>query len=189
MRNIGKITLIAHIGLLAACGQKADKQETAPATNQADSSGLPSGSQGSLISPGGNVLGTLEASESPAGVSLKIDARGLQPGVHGFHVHAVGKCEGPTFETAGAHWNPGDKKHGAQNPQGPHRGDLQNVTVGDDGLLKTTATLNGATLAELRDADGAALVLHMNPDDYKTDPSGSSGDRIACAVISSPTSS
>lgn len=189
MRNIGTIALIAHIGLLAACGQKADKQEIAPASNQADSSGLPSGSEGSLISPGGNVLGTVKASDSPAGASLQIDARGLQPGIHGFHVHAVGKCEGPTFASAGPHWNPGNMKHGAQSPQGPHRGDLKNVTVGDDGLLQTTVALDGATLAELRDSDGAALVLHMNPDDYKTDPSGNSGDRIACGVISAPVAS
>ena len=108
------------------------------------------------------------------------------------HIHDVGRCEGPSFTSAGSHWNPEDKQHGLQNDQGPHRGDLPNVTVGDDGRLEATVTIQNSNLRGSRaygfanqiiDDDGAALVIHAQADDMKTDPSGDSGDRIACAVL------
>jgi Cu-Zn family superoxide dismutase len=116
-------------------------------------------------------------------VTFRIDASGLPHGIHGLHVHAVGRCDSPDFASAGAHWNPAGKQHGMNNPQGPHAGDLPNVEVSANGVLAATVTLPGATMAELLDADGAALVLHAKADDYMTDPSGNSGGRIACAVI------
>ena len=135
----------------------------------------------------GNSVGM--AMISPArggGVSIDLDLKGLPPGEHALHFHAVPKCEAP-FTSAGGHFNPLNKKHGMQNPEGPHAGDLMNVTADDNG--NATVDLHNANVIlgegdnSLADADGSALVLHADPDDYETDPSGNSGDRIACGVI------
>ena len=134
----------------------------------------------------GTALGSVTAEDSAGGLVLRLAGTGMPAGTHGLHLHMVGKCEGPKFESAGAHWNPDNKQHGSENPNGPHKGDLPNVTVGADGSLTQPLTLAGVTLAELQDSDGTALVVHAKADDYKTDPSGNSGDRIACAVIAPP---
>jgi Cu-Zn family superoxide dismutase len=124
-------------------------------------------------------------------VGLRITASGLPHGMHGIHVHSVGRCDGPGFDSAGPHWNPASRKHGLSNPAGPHGGDLPNVSVAANGTLSTTLTVPAASLSpgpgSLLDADGAALVLHATADDNVTDPSGNSGGRIACAVLQ-PTS-
>ncbi len=131
----------------------------------------------------GSQLGSVTASESAAGVMLMIEAMGMPKGVHGIHLHEKGLCDAPTFESAGAHWNPASKMHGRDNPQGAHLGDLENLTIPASGAASTSATIAGGTMAAMADADGTALVVHAKPDDYKTDPSGDSGDRIACAVL------
>jgi Cu-Zn family superoxide dismutase len=136
-----------------------------------------------LVNASGQSIGTIRAWQTAGGVSFRISASGLPHGIHGIHVHAVGRCDPPDFKTAGAHWNPAGKQHGMNNPAGPHAGDLPNVEVAANGVLDATVTLAGASMASLLDADGAALVIHASPDDYKTDPSGNSGARIACAVI------
>ena len=143
-----------------------------------------------LVNSAGQTIGSVTAYQSGGGVTFRIEAAGLPHGVHGIHVHAVGRCDGPKFESAGAHWNPAMKKHGFSNPNGPHAGDLSNVTVAANGRLSATLALANADLTQavsvpgaLLDADGAALVLHAQADDYATDPSGNSGDRIACAVL------
>jgi Cu-Zn family superoxide dismutase len=136
-----------------------------------------------LISSTGQSLGTVRAWQTAGGVSFRISATGLPHGLHGVHVHAVGRCDPPDFKTAGAHWNPAGKQHGMNNPAGPHAGDLPNVEVAANGVLNATVTLAGASMAGLLDADGAALVIHATADDYRTDPSGNSGARIACAVL------
>jgi Cu-Zn family superoxide dismutase len=136
-----------------------------------------------LVNALGAPIGTVRSWQTPAGLALRVEAGGLPAGVHGIHVHAVGRCDPPDFQTAGAHWNPASKKHGSRNPLGPHAGDLPNIDVGANGALAATVTLAGANLASLADADGSALVIHAAPDDYMTDPSGNSGARIACAVL------
>lgn len=136
-----------------------------------------------LVNASGQSIGTVRAWQTAGGVSFRISASGLPHGLHGLHVHAVGRCDPPDFKTAAAHWNPAGKQHGMNNPAGPHAGDLPNVEVAANGVLNATVTLAGASMANLLDADGAALVIHASPDDYKTDPSGNSGARIACAVI------
>jgi len=136
-----------------------------------------------VVSALGAPIGTVRAWQTAGGVSFHVEARGLPHGLHGLHLHSVGRCDPPDFKTAGAHWNPGSKQHGMSNPQGPHAGDLPNVEVAANGVLSATVTVPGATMAALLDADGSALVLHAAADDYKTDPSGNSGARIACAVI------
>lgn len=116
---------------------------------------------------------------------LMLDTRGLMPGAHGVHIHDVGKCEGPAFASAGPHWNPTMKMHGRDNPMGAHEGDLPNLMIGTDGRGSISIDVPG-TSAQLLDADGAAVVIHADPDDYKTDPSGNSGGRIACGVLTAP---
>ena len=141
-----------------------------------------------LVSNSGAVLGTVRVFSEPNGVTLRIDATGLPPGMHGVHVHSVARCDAPDFKSAGAHWNPTTRQHGHQNPNGFHSG---NLGVGADGRLVAGLLLPGARLTGsdygtgpvMHDYDGVSLVIHAKADDEKTDPSGNSGDRIACAVL------
>jgi len=138
----------------------------------------------------GTALGSVTVSEGTNGATLRIQASGLNVGKHGVHLHEKGLCGGPKFESAGAHWNPAAKKHGRDNPDGAHLGDLANLDVGGNGGATVSFEVEGVKMTNganlLADADGTALVVHAKPDDYKTDPSGASGDRIACAVIAPP---
>ena len=138
----------------------------------------------------GAELGTVSVSEDAAGLTLNLNATGMPAGVHGIHLHEKGLCDGPRFDSAGAHWNPGQKKHGRDNPAGAHAGDLANINVNADGSARVNIPIAGVMMASgatmLADADGTALVIHAKADDYKTDPSGDSGDRIACAVVAAP---
>lgn len=143
---------------------------------------------GQLIDGSGAVVGTVNLSQNAAGaVQLTVTFNKIPAGQHGIHFHAIGKCEGPSFTTAGDHFNPEGKKHGLNNPDGPHAGDLPVLTSPAGGNGSYTATTSTITLSagakQLTDADGAALVIHANPDDQTTDPSGNSGGRIACAVL------
>jgi Cu-Zn family superoxide dismutase len=137
-----------------------------------------------LVGSQGKAVGTVRMWETPGAVSFRIEGDGFTVGRKGLHVHAVGRCNPPAFTSAGPHWNPSGRQHGLSNPAGAHAGDLPNVPVAANGTLRETVVLNGATLASLRDSDGSALVLHAREDDNVTDPSGKSGDRIACAVLS-----
>ena len=165
------VTVLAASLLASACGDSAEEQpRNEPASQpEATADAYPSGSAGSLVSPGGNDLGTLAVTDSAEGVSIRIDARGLQPGTHGVAIHSAGKCQGPNFTSAGE--------------RSAEAGDLPSVTIESDGLLKQTVTVPGSSLAKLRDQDGSALVLHMNPDNPPADQSGAAGDRIACGVL------
>ena len=135
----------------------------------------------------GNAVGTAELSSAAKGVSIKLDLKNLPPGMHGIHVHAVAKCEGPAFTTAGGHLNPDMKHHGLDNPDGPHAGDMLNLTVAADGTAKTTIVAPGVTMGDGPNSifanGGTALVIHAMQDDEKTDPAGNAGARIACGVI------
>lgn len=127
------------------------------------------------------------ASQSGDGIRLQVSGVGLAPGAYGLHVHTTGRCDAPGFETAGGHWNPTNHQHGRNNPAGMHKGDLPNLMIGADGRGSMEVTIPYASLAgqanRLLDADGAALVVHAAPDDYRTDPSGNSGARIACGTF------
>lgn len=135
----------------------------------------------------GKVVGTATFKEKKDGVEVKVDVSDLTPGKHGIHLHEKGKCDPPDFKSAGDHFNPVKKQHGAKNPQGKHAGDLPNLEVKDDGTAKMTATAEGATLgkgsASLLKEGGTALIIHADPDDEKSDPAGKSGNRIACGVV------
>lgn len=139
-----------------------------------------------LVNSSGQSIGSVTAAQTSGGVSLAIAAAGLPHGLHGVHVHEVGRCDPPGFDSAGAHWNPAARKHGLQNPQGPHAGDLPNITASSSGNARDIVVLAAVSMAQLADADGSALVIHAQADDYMTDPSGNSGGRIACAVLAPP---
>lgn len=140
----------------------------------------------SLASTVGAAAGTAQVVQKGTGLFLSIEAIGLTPGEHGIHFHAVGKCEAPGFTTAGGHLNPLGRQHGKDNPAGSHMGDLPNLTAGTDGKAAAEIPLGLASQGfaqALLDADGAAIVIHAAADDYRTDPSGNSGGRIACGVF------
>jgi superoxide dismutase, Cu-Zn family len=135
----------------------------------------------------GASVGTAEFSAAAKGVSINLNLKGLPPGVHGIHVHAVAKCEGPAFTTAGGHLNPDMKHHGLDNPDGPHAGDMPNITVAADGTAKATVVAPGVTMGDGANSiftnGGTAIVIHAMTDDQKSDPAGMAGARIACGVI------
>ena len=133
-----------------------------------------------LANDQGEVIGGVSFIEAEKGVNLHVELRDVTPGEHGIHIHNVGKCERPTFESAGPHYNPAGNEHGIDNPHGPHAGDLPNITVDDKGKADFEFTATSFTLKEIT---GRSIVLHEFPDDYKTDPAGNSGARIACGVI------
>ncbi|MEA3082201.1 MAG: superoxide dismutase, Cu-Zn family [Sphingomonadales bacterium] len=136
-----------------------------------------------LIDSSGRQIGTVVAWQTSGGVSFRVSASGLPHGIHGIHVHPIGRCDPPDFASAGTHWNPTGRQHGLNNPQGPHAGDLPNVEVAANGVLNQTVVLPNATMAQLLDADGSAILIHAGADDYVSQPSGNSGPKIACAVI------
>jgi Cu-Zn family superoxide dismutase len=142
-----------------------------------------------LKDAGGNELGDVILADTPSGLLITVSLTAVPPGVHGFHIHAVGKCEPPDFKSAGGHFNPDNTKHGLLNPEGPHAGDLPNLHVPAESKL-TVEVLNPAvTLTKesaLLDADGSAIVIDSGPDDYMTDPDGNAGDHIACGVVEGP---
>jgi len=139
----------------------------------------------------GKSLGMVMLQDTPSGVLIMADLKGVPAGEHALHFHEKGVCDAAQkFTTAGGHFAPGGTKHGLMVAGGPHAGDMTNQHVGADGVLNAQVLNTGVTLApgpkSLLDADGSALVLHAKPDDYMTQPSGAAGDRIACAVIKAP---
>jgi superoxide dismutase, Cu-Zn family len=135
----------------------------------------------------GKQVGVATLIETPEGVRVALTGYRLPPGGHGLHVHAVGRCDPPDFASAGAHFNPTGKQHGRMNPAGPHAGDLPNLVAAASGEAGLDITTKAFTLSpgpsSLLGDKGTALVVHANPDDDKTDPTGNSGGRIACGVI------
>jgi Cu-Zn family superoxide dismutase len=183
MRNRFLVALGAAAGAAVACTTTRTVVET-------NAEPMPTASA-RMRDAAGRDLGTLQMLFTSTGTRLLGTLAGLPPGSHGFHVHEVGRCDatGSTpFESAGDHYNPAGRRHGTLNPAGPHTGDLPNVTVGADGRATLpdsglTVTMNDTEKAGIFDTNGSALLLHASADDYRTDPSGNSGPRIACGVV------
>jgi superoxide dismutase, Cu-Zn family len=146
-----------------------------------------------LKNASGESVGSAVLRQEDGRVRIVVQAGGLTPGRHGIHVHAVGQCEPPAFQSAGGHFNPLGKKHGLENPEGAHAGDLPDLEADANGRTEYVAVTDRLTLgtgpASIFDADGSAVVIHEKADDQRTDPSGNSGDRVLCGpLVAGPTS-
>jgi Cu-Zn family superoxide dismutase len=169
MKWLGKFTVSASLLVLAVVAAAA---QSAKAT---------------LKDTNGKEVGTATLTETPAGVLVTLSVKALPPGERAFHIHGVGKCE-PPFTSAGPHFNPGGKKHGLMASDGHHAGDLPNLHIPANGelvveVLNRQVTLEKGKPGSLLGGQGTALVVHAGKDDYKTDPAGDAGGRIACGLI------
>jgi len=183
MRKLA-LPAVVLIMVLAACGSPESAEETdAEATAAAAAVDEPREAVALLQTAEGEPAGAATATALGETVTISLNVEGLPPGEHGVHVHMTGECEAPSFESAGAHWNPVNRTHGLEDPPGQHAGDMPNVTVAEDGTGMLDYQLVGGTFNGLLDADGSAFVVHAMPDDQMTDPSGNSGERIACGVF------
>jgi len=189
---------IAVAGCLSmiACGENAGDAVNDTASVGADSAvaaspgGTPVGTttsaRATVSDSTGRELGTLMLADTVGGIAVSGRLHGLPPGQHAIHLHMTGLCE-PPFESAGGHWNPTNRQHGLDNPAGPHFGDMPNLTVGSDSAVTVQTLTPGGSIrgpSGLLDQDGAAVVVHAQPDDNRTDPAGNAGDRIACGAVS-----
>jgi Cu-Zn family superoxide dismutase len=151
---------------------------------------VPKAAHANIMNAQGMQIGTAKLKAVKDGVQISVKVAGLSAGDHGIHVHAVGKCESPAFTTAGGHFNPTSAHHGMNNTMDPHphAGDLPNLKVAANGKGSATVVAKGVTLGDgansLFHDGGTSLVIHAKADDLMSDPSGNSGDRVACGVIS-----
>jgi Cu-Zn family superoxide dismutase len=130
----------------------------------------------------GQSLGQVTLTETPHGILVKGSLANIPPGEHAIHIHETGKCEAP-FTTAGGHLNPAKKKHGILAAEGKHEGDLPNLYVDADGKVQFDFFAHDLKMKDVQDADGSAIIVHATADDYKSDPTGKAGDRIACGLV------
>ena len=137
----------------------------------------------SMQDAGGSSVGTVTMQEGPTGFLVNVMLFDLSPGWHAIHIHAVGECS-PDFKASGGHINVDNKQHGFLNDDGPDNGDLPNIHAAADGTVRAELFTTNVEAAMLTDGDGAAIVVHENADDHKTQPIGGAGGRIACGVLS-----
>lgn len=180
-----EITLFGVAVMMVACSQQGATKQPLTKRNAAavtipnhppDLTGWP------IFDRKSRRVGTVVTRLQKQGVLVSLDTMGLPPGVHGVHIHQIPRCDAPAFDSAGEHWNWKHKKHGLKNPQGHHAGDLGNLTVGPDGKGQA-AFLIASKDWDAKAPPGLPIVIHAHADDEKTDPSGNSGERIACGVL------
>lgn len=139
-----------------------------------------------LRNASGEQLGTARLYEAGGELRMAAAVSGIGQGEHGFHLHTTGRCDAPDFQSAGGHLNPMGREHGTQNPDGSHLGDLPNLRANVAGAATITATVSDdvpGALAAIFDGDGTAVMIHAGPDDYRSDPAGDAGSRVACGVL------
>ena len=181
-----RLSLAAVVAMAGLSITPAGAQNPKP-VGTAGANEVPTMASAKLADADGRGVGEARLQETPHGVLLTLELRNATPGVHGLHIHQVGRCDPPTFESAGPHFNPDRRAHGFFNPEGPHAGDLPNIYVPASTELSLDYLIPNVTLKKgprsLIDADGSALMMHEGKDDYRTDPAGDAGDRLACGVI------
>lgn len=187
--------LLILVLVLGACGTSNDDQNNEPVEEtslledtKSEKAGEPHEVQVEMINTEGEKVGVGLLKQEANGVNIAVDVSGLSKGTHGFHIHEKGMCEPPDFESAGAHFNPTYMKHGFDHPEGPHAGDLPNLEVGEDGKVQESfvnemVTLKTGEPNSLLREGGTSLMIHADPDDNISQPSGDSGARIVCGVI------
>lgn len=184
---------LTAVAALAACSPASDTAEqdasSEASSNDATATETPASEtvgSASLTLADGTPAGTVELLTNGGNLTLKVAVTGIPEGTHGFHLHTTGECTPPDFTSAGGHLNPAGKEHGHENPAGSHLGDLPNLIVAADGTASTTANLGSedqSVIDSLFDADGTAVMVHADADDYRTDPTGNAGSRLACGVL------
>ena len=178
-KKMGRAAVLASaLALMAGCTTASDKPDVVVPP--------PADASAPLVDARGADRGRVDIYRTATGLRLEVVARGFAPGQYGMHVHSVGRCDAPDFASAGGHWNPTTKQHGRDNPQGSHHGDLPNLVIVADQIGRASVEIVGSRFegeGALLDADGAAFVIHAGPDDYRSDPAGNSGARVACGVI------
>lgn len=149
--------------------------------------GVRSAQKVDMYNQSADLIGTAKLSEQSDGVNVKLKLEGLEPGLHGIHVHEMPVCKGPDFKSAGSHYSPVGNEHGLMNPEGAHLGDMPNIEADDDGSVDSEVMVQDATLQDGRKSllkgDGTSLVIHADQDDGASQPSGKSGTRIVCGEI------
>ena len=186
MRQAGLLMLGGALVALAAC--TTDRDAAAEEGAVVSSTIGPPVLNADVRDPQGRSRARATVEQAGDSLRVRIEAVAMSPGAYGAHLHTSGRCEPPAFATAGPHWNPTGALHGKDNPKGMHKGDLPNLLVGTDGRGSFEYTIPNAGLSgmlpnRLIDEDGAAVVIHAKPDDFRSDPSGNSGDRVACGVL------
>jgi superoxide dismutase, Cu-Zn family len=199
-RMAAGLMVILAAASLSACERRADVPPAQPMEGEAEMAPLPpeegvapgvpaGGVVVEMVDRDGNVAGGARLEPEGEGVRISVRVTGLTPGAqHGFHIHERGRCDPPDFETAGGHFAPHGREHGFENPRGPHAGDLPNLRANERGVADTTFVVTSVRLGTagadaIQRPGGTALMVHARPDDYRTDPSGESGDRILCGVM------